>query len=278
VRRTSSRAARGIALAFPALIGACSNSPPPAPIRIDGSAGVAPIVTALVDGYRANHVSSQVELKSGLGSSARLKAVEDGQLEIAMASHGVDSADVARRGMEMRVIARTAVVFAVNGSVPVASLTSAQVCDVYRGAIRNWRKLGGPDAQIKALFRPAGEVDADVAIAGVACMRDLKPAADVQLLARPDEMASALASTDGAFGVTSGPMVEQSAGRIRAATLDGIVPSADNVANGRYPLSRDAILVYKAPVSPSVKQFLDFIASADGDRIIRANGAVSGHR
>lgn len=41
-----------------------------------------------------------------------------------------------------------------------------------------------------------------------------------------------------------------------------------------YPLARRAVLVYRKPAAPAVEQFLAFIGSPDGARIIRSNGAV----
>jgi phosphate transport system substrate-binding protein len=259
-------------LAILTTMSACAG--PLATLRIDGSAGVAPLVTALSTAYRERHPSAMVVMGGGLGSSARLQAVQEGRIDIAMASHGIDSADLVKRGLVARRIARTAVVFAVNAIVPRQAITSGQLCDIYAGRVRNWRDLGGPDLPIRATMRPKGEVDADVALAGVPCLGALTLPSSVQVIERPDEMARVLAATDGAFGLTSAPMVEQSAGRITSLSLDGVAPSVDNVGSGIYPLSRDAILVFKAPASPSVERFLEFIRGAEGQRLIRANGAV----
>lgn len=243
-------------------------------LRIDGSPGVAPLVRALVTSYREREPAARVELATGLGSSARLRAVQEGRIHIAMASHGVDDADLARRGLASRPIARTAVVFGVNAGVAVGSLTARQVCDIVAGRVTSWRDLGGPDLAIRAAIRPRGEVDADVAYEGVPCLRELRPAPGVMVVERPDEMARLIASTAGAIGLTSAPMVEQSGGRIRAVVLDGAAPTVENVATGGYPLTRRAILVYKLATRGAVERFLAFVGSPEGARVIRANGAV----
>lgn len=258
--------------AFLLLLAACAK--PLETIRIDGSPGVAPLVSALVTEYRARHPSAMVVMASGLGSSARLRAVEERRIDIAMASHGLNAADLEKRGLIARPIAKTAVVFAVHAGVPVTALTSQQICDIYAGRITNWRELGGPDLPIRAATRPPGEVDADVALEGSPCLRNVTYASGVQMVERPDDMARAIAETVGGFGLTSAPMVEQSTGRIKSVTLDGQAPSVDNVASDAYPLARSAVLVYRKPAAPAVEQLLAFIGSPDGARIIRSNGAV----
>jgi phosphate transport system substrate-binding protein len=272
VNRTSMLVTRIALASFPSLA-ACAR--PLETLRIDGSPGVAPLVTALVADYRTRHPSALIVMASGLGSSARLKALEEGRIDLAMASHGLDSADLVKRGLTARPIARTAVVFAVHASVPVSALTSKQLCDIYAGRVRNWRELGGPDLPIQAATRPKGEVDADVALEGVACLREITPGPGVQVIDRPDDMSRALSATTGGIGLTSAPMVEQSAGRLRSLTLDGVTPTVENVASGAYPLSREAILVHRTPMPPSVEEFLAFVRSEEGERVIRSNGAVA---
>jgi phosphate transport system substrate-binding protein len=271
VTRTSMVLTRIVLASLPALA-ACAR--PLETLRIDGSAGVAPLVSALVTEYQSRHPSALIVMASGLGSSARLKALEEGRIDLAMASHGVDSADLVRRELVAHRIARTAVVFAVHTSVPVTAISSRQLCDIFAGRVRNWRDLGGPDLIIQAATRPKGEVDADVAHEGIACLRESTPGADVKVIERPDEMTRVLSATTGAIGLTSAPMVEQSAGRLRSLTLNGVTPSVENVVAGSYPLSREAILVHRTTMPRSVEEFLAFVRSADGERVIRANGAV----
>lgn len=243
-------------------------------VRIDGSAGVAPLVGALVTEYRRKHHGDSVVVMSGMGSAERLRALTDGRIDIAMASHGVDEADVHRRGMRAHTVARTPVVFAVNVSVPIASLTRQQICDIFAGTISNWRQLGGPDQAIKAGMRPAAEVDSEVASATLDCLKKRPFGPQVQIIERPDDMARAITITSGAIGLTSGTMVEQSGGQMRAVALDGISPDAANVEGERYPMSRRSMLVTRNPTERAVARFLGFIRGPDGATVIRANGAV----
>ncbi|HYC51892.1 MAG TPA: substrate-binding domain-containing protein [Gemmatimonadaceae bacterium] len=253
---------------------ACADTQPPAPaIRVDGSPGVLPLVQALAGAYTGSDAAT-VTLASGLGSSARAAAVEDSTIDIAMASHGIDTADLSRRGLVAHEIARTAVVFAVNAGVNLPGLTRSQVCDIIAGRAANWNRFRAGNVPIVPLMRPATEVDAEVALAHVSCLRGLQHGGRVQLIERPDSMASALAATPGAFGVTSATMVEQSQGRIRALSLDGVTPSRENVQSQAYPLLRSSYLIARADPGAAVARFLEFVRDTAGARIIAANGAV----
>lgn len=256
---------------------ACAPREPAAPIRVDGSPGVHPLVSALADAYHSNG-GGPISLASGLGASRRAAAVADGVIDIAMASHGIDSADIARRGLAVHEIARTAVVFAVNADVPLPAITRQQVCDIVAGRATNWSGVGAGAAPIVALVRPESEVDAEIARDHVPCLAGVTPGKAVRVIERPDSMAAELARTPGAFGVTSLVLVEGTGGRIRALALDGVPPTAENVRTTAYRMVRRSFLITRQPAPPHVQRFLTFIRDTVGARVITGNGAVPAER
>jgi phosphate transport system substrate-binding protein len=243
-------------------------------IVIDGSTGVMPLVAALAKAYRERQPDVTVEIGKGLGTKARLQALAAGQIDIAMASHGVASEEIARQGMSLHEIAKVAVVFGVNASVPPTDLTERQICDVYAGRITNWQELGGPDLVIAPRARPDTEVDTEVVRAKIGCLKELRLAEPVKVMPATGDMARELAATAGAIGMTTMTVVEQSQKRIRPLSLNGIAPHVENVKNQSYGLTRDSFLVTKATPTPAVARFLAFIRSPEGAKVIAANGAV----
>lgn len=243
-------------------------------ILVDGSTGVMPLVAALAEAYRERQPDVTVEIGKGLGTKARLQALAEGKIDIAMASHGVASEEIARQGMALQEIARVAVVFGVNASVSLTDLTERQICDVYAGRITNWKELGGPDLAIAPRARPDTEVDTEVVRARIGCLKELNMAQTVKMMPTTGDMAQELAATAGAIGMTTMTVVEQSRKRIRPLSLNGVAPSVENVKNQSYGLTRDTFLVTKAKPTPAVARFLDFIRSPAGAKVIAANGAV----
>ena len=237
-------------------------------IRIDGSTGVMPLAKALAAAYTATPVS----FGTGLGSAARLEAVKQGRIDIALASHGIVVADVERQGLKVHKIADVPVGFGVHWSVGVANLTDDQICDIYGGRVTNWRQLGGTDLEIVPATRPKGEVDGDVVTASMSCVAT--PHARVASKEKPEDMAAFLAATPGAIGMTTTTVAGQSGGRIRLISLSGAAPTPENVIANRYRLTRESFLVTLADAKPSVAGLLAFIRSAEGARVISATGAI----
>jgi phosphate transport system substrate-binding protein len=243
-------------------------------IVVDGSTGVMPLVAALAKAYQERNPSAVVEMGKGLGTKARIQALEDGKIDIALASHGLVAGELTRRGMAVHEIAKVAVVFGVNASVPVTNVTDAQLCDVYAGTITSWKALGGPDVAIAPRTRPDSEVDTEVVRDKIACLKNLKMPEGVKVMPRSGDMAKELAATAGAIGMTTTTVVEQSRGQIKAVSLNGVVPSAANVERTAYALTRDSFLVTKATPPPAVAKFVEFVRSPAGTAVILANGAV----
>jgi len=244
-------------------------------IGIDGSTGGMPLAAALAKAFRERNPGVTVEMGKGLGTKARLQALAEGKIDIALASHGLNIGEITRQGMAVHEIANVAVVFGVNATVPVVNVTDQQICDVYAGKTSNWKALGGPEMQIAARTRPDSEVDTEVVRDNIACLKDLKMLEAVKVMPRAGDMATELAATAGAIGMTTMTVVEQSQGKIKALSINGINPSAQNVERKAYRLVRESFFVIKTPASPAVARFLEFARGPMGHTVITANGAIA---
>ena len=262
----------GTLLALPLLFSAAVTAQET--IRIDGSSGVKPLAQALGKAYAKSSGGMTVEVGKGLGTKARLKALEEGTIDIATASHGADPTELAKRGMTVHTIAKIAVVFGVNSDVSVDDLTSQQICEIYSGKLTNWKELGGYDLAIQPRTRPDKEVDAEVMRAGISCMTNLEMPAQVLINKKSGHMARDLAATKGAIGMTTTTRVRRSKGEVRAISYNGVSPTVANVEAGKYPFTREAYLVTKDNPSAKVKAFLEFVRSAEGAEVLKANDAI----
>ncbi|MEO0445200.1 MAG: substrate-binding domain-containing protein [Verrucomicrobiota bacterium] len=243
------------------------------PLQIDGSTGVWPLVAPLVEAYQREYPGRAIGLEKGLGPTARLQALAEGKIDIAMASHGVDPEELKGNGRVPHRFSQMAVVFAVHDSVSVRNLTSEQVCGIYRGDVRNWNELGGPDLAIVRLMRPETEVDTEVIRAEMPEMTDLQFAADTQIKQSSGDLAKALDATEGAIGITTVGRVLRGE-HTEALKLDGIRGGEESVKARTYPLSRNCYLVTSGEPSERVQHFLDFVGSERAADLIRASGGI----
>lgn len=260
----------GIALAFTLASG--SWSPASAQqTTIDGATGILPLATDLLQAYKAKSPSTTIAVGRGSSSTSAMRAVSDGKIAIGLSSDPVGAAERSS-GMQGIEIARMAVVFAVNASVTgPANLTSEQICAIYAGKNRNWKEIGGPALSIVPFTRPASESDAKIVRQHVACFAEGE---GVLSLPKAGDMAKALASKAGSVGMTNLTIVEDSQGAVKPLALNGITPTAANLENGSYRMARQFYFVVKGSPSGEAAQFIAFVKSKDGERVIQENKAV----
>jgi ABC-type phosphate transport system substrate-binding protein len=66
---------------------------------------------------------------------------------------------------------------------------------------------------------------------------------------------------------------------IKALVVDGTAPTLANVSSGKYPYALTMSVVYKRDkYRGSIKDFIDFVFSGEGQKLLSANGHVTIHR
>ncbi|GEM_PF-902622 len=252
-------------------LSSCAWAASTGPLRIDGSNGARPLVDTLAAFYMASHPGRKVAVGAGMPSAARLAALDEDRIDLIMASHGLDEAELREQGYDVYRFAQMPVVLAINtAGNPMEAITTSELCGIYAGEYNHWSDLRGPELPVRRFARPRVEVDMEVLEARLPCFRHLTMAADVQTKERSGELAQALMDTPGAIGMTTMTRVLASQGRLRALTLDGIRPDYSSMLNGDYTLMRDVFLVARPNAAQSASDFLDFVESAGADVIIKA--------
>ncbi|MFV8782328.1 phosphate ABC transporter substrate-binding protein [Microbulbifer sp. SA54] len=219
-----------------------------------------------------------------LGSSTGFQALDAGTADIAMASRKIKDSELAalRRFGDLsgaqaeHVIGLDALVVAVHKDNPVSQLSLAQLAQIYRGEIRNWRELGGHDLPIRPLHRDSqsgtratfdGEVfGADLPARGPAT--EVSGNAETRQHVLQDPAAIGYLPFADAEGVHK---VAVSAGQLAA-----VVPDRGIVATEDFPLTR-RLYLYKNPSRylPEVDAFIHFVESHHGQSDVEKVGFIN---
>ena len=62
---------------------------------------------------------------------------------------------------------------------------------------------------------------------------------------------------------------------VKAVQIDGVDATVSNIKNGTYKISRPFQIATKETVSEGARDFIDFIMSADGQKVVEDNGYIS---
>lgn len=256
-----------------------TNKMPSGSYRIKGSDSEVNLVQSLVEAFF--EVNSNVEFSlTGGGSGVGISALIRGETDVANSSRPMSDSEI--QSAQANGVEPIPIVFAMDGLAviihadnQVENLTVEQVGKIFAGEITNWNEVGGANMPIslygrqsnsgtyvffrehvvKADFSPAKKnmngnsqivegVRVDVSGIGYVAMGFIQGVTDIK--------AVALAVTE------AGPFV---------SPVD-----LDKVKAGEYVLTRPLYQYYNGKPTGALRQFLDFVLSAEGQLIVEQAG------
>lgn len=241
--------------------------------KIDGAAALFPVFSAFVN---AIYPERSVQMENGefTASSAlqyrntrgAYRAIVDGEVDIIMVARpSKEQLQYAKnKGVELKFepIGYEAFVFLVNKNNPVDNLSLQEIEDIYTGKIKNWAEVGGKKRYIQVLTRNSGS-GSQTALLKVLNHQKIKK------------------TFRGYFGTPIGfsfryyveGLVKN--GKVKMLAINGVYPDKNNIANKKYPLVSDIVLVYAANnPNPNVQKFIDWAVSEEGQQIVAQSGYV----
>lgn len=174
-------------------------------------------------------------------------------------------------------IGADAFVFFVHKDNPIDSLTAEQIRKIYSGEITNWKEVGGKNEKIAAFQRNRGSGSQSMLIRFMGDTPIMDPPTELvnDLMSGIVEKVSQYRSTTAAIGFSYRYYMEGIIQNpdIKLIAIDGIAPTAENIASGSYPITGPLYAVtYKEQKNPNVQKLLAWICSAEGQKIITRTG------
>lgn len=254
-------------------------------IENKGSDTIVNLALAWAEYYQGVRPEVRISVTGG-GSGTGLAALVNGTVDIANASRQIKSeeADAVRANGQDPiefVIARDAIAVIVNPNNPVSELTLQQISDIYSGKINNWLEVGGEDRPIVRLSRETnsgthvyfleevlrlGEKDNKTLFAQVTLLLPSSEVISAEVRENPNTI-----GYDGLGYVTPDLKV------IAVSPEPGapyILPSADTVNNGQYPIARDLYMYTAGEPTGATKIYLDWIFTEEAQKIVVELGFV----
>ena len=127
-------------------------------ITITGSTTVLPIAQKCAEVYMKTKVKDARITVSGGGSSVGIAALLDNRADIADASRSIKDKEIElakEKGINPvgTVIAKDGLAIIVNQDVTINDISLSMLKAIYKGDIKNWKILGGPDKEIVVVSR-----------------------------------------------------------------------------------------------------------------------------
>ncbi len=242
-------------------------------VKIEGSTTVLPIAQKTAEVFMENNSSADLSVRGG-GSGVGIAALIDGVCDIANASRSMKQSEVDKavsKGREPKshIVAMDGLCVIVHKDNPLTALTKEQVKAIFTGKINNWSEVGGADAQIVIVSRDSASGTFEAF--GELALNKEKIRSDALMQASNQAVVSTIADNTSAIGYAGLGYIKE---EIKALQIDGVNASKETVLSGKYSLSRPLFMYTNGNPTGVVKEYLDFIKSAEGQKIVEEEGFV----
>lgn len=231
-------------------------------IQLAGSTSVQPLAEELAAVFMEKNPDVKIDVQGG-GSSAGVKAAAEGVAQIGMASREIKE-DEKSLGLTATVIAKDGIAVIVNSGNSVSDLTIDQIKGIFTGEITNWEAVGGSSAPIVVINREEGSGTRD-AFQEIVLGSEAQFTESAAIQNSTGAVRTAVSSDANAVGFISMGSMDES---VKAAKVDGVDATEENVLSGSYKISRPFNFLFKGEPTELAKAFTDWILGSEGQEVV----------
>lgn len=248
-------------------------------VQIKGSDTMVNLGQAWAESFMEEHPEALIAVTGG-GSGTGIAALLSKTCDIAECSREMKQKEKdlgLQKGVNPQeyIVALDGLAVVVSLKNPVDKLTVKQLADIFSGKITNWKELGGIDAKIVVLSR---EVNSGThvyfkehVLRGGDASSTVEFAPSALLMSSSQAIADEVAQNSQAIGYYGMGYVGPDQKALSVAKDENspyIAPILDNVINGTYAISRPLFMYTNGSAQGLIKEFLDFVLSDAGQKIV----------
>lgn len=248
-------------------------------ITIKGSDTLVILNQRWAEEFMKRHPKVAIQVTGG-GSGIGIAALINGTTDICAASRPMKPKEVEEfkkrygRDPVRFEVAYDGVSIYVHPTNKVKALTIEQLCLIYTGKVSDWAKVGGAPGRIIRYGRENTSGTYEFFKEHVLQGADFTD--DYQAL--PGTAAVVNAVSKDKLGIGYGGMAYAKGVKIVALRKDeqspAFLPTEGNIRKGLYPLSRPLFYYLAKPPTGVIKQFIDFVLSRDGQKLVKEVGFI----
>lgn len=245
-------------------------------ITIKGSDTMVILSQQWAEAYMKKHPETTIQVTGG-GSGVGIAALINGSTDIANSSRPMKPGELEKikakynkNGIEIACAKDGLSVFLNKGNV-VSELTVEQIGAIFSGKITNWKQVGGADAKIQLYGRESSSGTFEFFKEHVV-KTDFSPSC--QTLPGTAAIVNAVKKDKYSIGYGGAAYAEdvKDCKVKKDAKSKGILPTAANIKNKTYPISRYLYMYLKSKPTGETKKFIDWILGLEGQKMITTVG------
>jgi phosphate transport system substrate-binding protein len=248
-------------------------------ISVKGSDTVLPLSQKEAEEFMKANTGAAITVVGG-GSGTGITALLDNSTDICMSSRELKTDEKLKftdKSIEVKeaIVGFDALSVIVHPENKVGQLTREQIEKIFTGEIKNWKEVGGADAQIVAYSRESSSGTYEFFKEHV--MDKKNYAASVLNMPATGAIVQSVSQTKGAIGYVGLAYLTPNIKSV-SVSYDGgknfVAPSIAGAKDKSYPVARALYYFYDAKNEGKVKAFLDYVLSDAGQKNVADAGYV----
>lgn len=248
--------------------------------KVKGSDTVLPLSQKEAESFMKKNSGSSITVVGG-GSGVGVAALLDGTTDIAMSSRAMKMDEKLKlqeggKSFKSTTVAYDALAIIVNPANKVSQLSREQLESIFTGKIKNWKEVGGEDMKIVVYSRESSSGTFEFIKESV--MKNKDYAKEALMMPATGAIVQSVSQTKGAIGYVGFAYLEKNVKALNVSYDKGktfIAPSVEAAKSKKYPITRPLFYFYPNSIEAKVKPFVDFILSAEGQKIVDEVGYIS---
>jgi phosphate transport system substrate-binding protein len=245
-------------------------------ITVKGSDTMVILAQKWAELYMKNNPATTIQVTGG-GSGVGITALINGTTDICNSSRPMKQTEIEKLKARYNTLgvkipcAKDGITIFLNEANKVQELSIKQLSDIYLGKIRNWKELGGSDAEIR-LYGRENSSGTYVYFLEEVVKGDY--AATVQTLPGTAAVVNAVKKDVNGIGYGGAAYAEgvKHAKVKKDAGSQAILPTAETIGKGEYPITRFLYMYLRNKPTGETKKYIDWILSAEGQMVVTEVG------
>ncbi|MEW6095006.1 MAG: phosphate ABC transporter substrate-binding protein [bacterium] len=236
-------------------------------INIVGSTAFQPFAEKLAEEYMAMNKDVQINVQGG-GSAVGIQSAQSGVAQIGMADMVVLPKEAG--GLNSVVVAKDGIVLIVHPDNKIDGLSTQQIQQIFSGKLKNWNQVGGENRPITIISREEGS-GTRVSFEEL-LLKDVKVSPEALIQDSTGAVRVMVGNDINSIGYISYGFVTK---QVKTIKIDGVVPTLENIREGKYKIIRPVFLLTKGVPVGKVKEFIEFILSPQAQQLISKYGLIA---
>ena len=252
-------------------------------ITVRGSSVVAKPLTLMANAVK-DEIGVEFKVVTEGGSSDAIFRMAGGYIDVALSTRYMTAGEKAEhpeKSFKEALIGRQALAVVVSDTMwrsGVRALTKEQLRGIYEHEITNWKQTRGEDRELTYFNREVGRGVWDLFMIFLYGDARKAPLSKAEVLLDSKDVLTTIEFNNGAISIMDiSDMNGEGIHALGIKMADGSVvePTFENIASGRYELSRPLLAITGRQTTGKLGKFLNFLLGEKGQAAVKKSGCVT---